>query len=350
MLTQELSSQIQFLHNQCPKGDEWSGLLIYNVEEGNVEQFIDPDNDKAYLELRAVAVFPMDYGTATFTSFEGNEDWLKMFEQFPQIDPINPTPGWYIGKIHSHNTMGVFHSGTDKSDLYENAPKLPMFLSLIVNYACEADCELAIAMEAEQTTLTRTVLGFKGFGKKTKKVEKATAAHKPVFLVKCDVVYEQETWLIEQAEALKTKKKPVWVTPTWDSHNKTWNNGANKELITSKVAPAIYRTAIDSLAELITLDTASDMAPGNAIKEVSIALMFSEVDDYKKALKYYFLEHWYDSSFMYSNATFIDSIDAVLEFLEHHRETWAYKYFKDAMNELKKEYFELWAVQRPSVV
>lgn len=38
-----------------------------------------------------------------------------------------------IGHIHSHNTMGVFFSGTDWGELEDNAPNHNYYLSLIVN-------------------------------------------------------------------------------------------------------------------------------------------------------------------------------------------------------------------------
>lgn len=332
------------MHNQCPKGDEWSGLLIYKVEEGDIEKFLDPNNKKEYLELRAEAVFPMDYGTATFTSFEGNEDWLKCFATFPDIDPINPTPGWYIGKIHSHNTMPVFHSAVDKTDLYQNAHKLPMFLSLIVNYACEVDCELAVPMEAEETVLTRTILKLKGWGKQQKKIEKKKSEHKPVYLVKCDVVYEQDVWLIEQAEALKTKNKPTWQN-NYNSDNKDKN-----VIYHGKTSPRIYRAGLDCISDLITLGHAPGMAPVDAVREVGIALFYTETDQYKKAIKQYFMAHWFDETFLYTEATPGDAIEAALEFIEHHNQLWLYKFFKEALNELKEERFKLWPIQGLAVV
>lgn len=61
--------------------------------KGSLEDLTD-------VEIRAEGLFPMDFGDASFTSFEGDENWLKAFAQYPQIDPMNPTPGWYAGKIH----------------------------------------------------------------------------------------------------------------------------------------------------------------------------------------------------------------------------------------------------------
>lgn len=92
-MSKELIAQIGALHFVCPKKTEWSGLLIWEITKGSIE-------DLQNLEIIAHAVYPMDFGDATFTSFEGNDDWLKAFAQYPQVDPMNPTPGWYVGKIH----------------------------------------------------------------------------------------------------------------------------------------------------------------------------------------------------------------------------------------------------------
>jgi hypothetical protein len=340
VLTPQLSAQIQFLHNQCPKGDEWSGLLIYKVEEGDVKQFLDPKDDKAYLELRAEAVFPMDYGTATFTSFEGNEDWIKCFETFPQIDPMNPEPGWYIGKIHSHNTMPVFHSSTDKADIYENAPKLPMFLSLIVNYACEVDCELAVAIEVEETILTRTVYKLKNWATKdnNRTVAKKTTTHKPVWLAKCEVVYEQDEWLIEQAEALKKPVKTITHYPKTDYSK-------DKKEEKSDPSNRLYMTMLDNFADLVTLGTAPNQAPAVALHNVNVAVEVTEIDDYTKAVKAYFVEDWYDDAFMYNACTASEAIDAILKYLDAAGNNWLGSKLKTAFNELKTEYYKLRTLQ-----
>lgn len=341
MLTAQLAAQIQFLHNQCPKGDEWSGLLIYKVEEGDVNRFLDPKDTTGYLELRAEAVFPMDYGTATFTSFEGNGDWMKCFETFPQIDPIKPEPGWYIGKIHSHNTMPVFHSSVDKADIYENAPKLPMFLSLIVNYACEVDCELAVAIEVEETILTRTVSKLTNWSiNKQRTVAKKTTVHKPVWLAKCDVVYEQDEWLIDQAEALKPKKPIVYQSP---KNNKTDDKKVD-------VQPRVYMAMLDNFAELVSLGTVTGRPPTEVLHSVNIAVGVTEIDDYVKAVKAYFVEDWYDEAFMYNACTSSEAIDAILKYLDTVGNNWLGGKLKTALNELKTEYFELRAFQGPYMV
>lgn len=101
LITKELQAQITCLHNQCPSGKEWSGLLVYKITKGNVDEFISGDEGED-IELRAENVFLMDFGDAAFTSFEGSEDYIKFFEQFPQIDPTrdDKANGYYIGKLH----------------------------------------------------------------------------------------------------------------------------------------------------------------------------------------------------------------------------------------------------------
>lgn len=102
-MSKNLIDQVAFLHRHCRKNTEWSGLLIYEVREGSINDLMT--DKEADMEIWADALFPMDYGDTTFTSFEGNENYLKAFEQYPEIDPFDPKPGWYLGKIHSHHSM-----------------------------------------------------------------------------------------------------------------------------------------------------------------------------------------------------------------------------------------------------
>lgn len=352
IISKNLAAQIQYLHHRCPKGDEWSGLLIWQLIKGSLE-------DLTEVEIKAEAVFVMDFGTATFTSFEGNEDWIKCFQQYPQIDPINPQPGWYCSKIHSHNSMSVFHSGTDKGDLYENAPKLPMFLSLIVNYACELDCELAIAMEVEETLLSRVKWKLKGWKNKEKKVEKTTNNKNMIFLLKCDVEYEQDQWMKDQCDYLKSKPKattgytyePYKGAYTSGNYNGSSYNSNKKEDKDEKlvVRKFVNNKVIDELPDLITLGKGSSLSMVEAIDKTNDAVGINEREKYKKALKVYFANYWYDTTFYNLSTNYKEVIQAILN-LTSLQNGWITTVIKEAINELKDEYPKLWEVQESSLV
>ena len=104
IITEKLQAQITCLHNQCPQGKEWSGLVVYKITSGVIRHFL---NEQDNLELTCEDLFPMDFGDATFTSFEAGVDYIKFFELYPQVDPTREDKGnsYYYGKVHSHQAM-----------------------------------------------------------------------------------------------------------------------------------------------------------------------------------------------------------------------------------------------------
>jgi hypothetical protein len=332
IISKELAAQIQYTHNKCPLNKEWSGLLIYQVLKGSL-------TDLANLEIKCHALFPMDFGDATFTSFEGDQSWITCFQQFPQINPINPTEGWYIGKLHDHPNFNVFHSGTDKSDLYSTAPKLPMYLSLIVNYATETDCELAIALEGEETTKWK----FKGQEKYDVKVKNSNAT----YVMKCDVEYEQEDWFIEQIKYIKNKPKTTSFIPKVDTKPDT----AGATGTASKVSVNRYtqETVEEELTDLFTLGEGYGHESFVAMNKVGDALSIKERDDYKKAVKVYFCDDWFDTNFYNVRADEDEVIQAILNYLEQYK-GWIVTILREIFNELKTEHTKLREIQGSNLV
>jgi hypothetical protein len=346
-MSKALLNQVRYLHEKCPRNTEWSGLLVWKLEKGSLEDLTD-------VEITAEAVFPMDYGDSTFTSFEGNADWLTMFSLFPQVNPMTPEPGWYIGKIHSHHNMGVFHSQTDKNDLYENAPKLPMFLSLIVNYKQEYDCELAIAMQVQEVTLQRNTWKLKGWDKSRKKVDKITNNVDKTYIMKCEMYYEVdevEGWLEEQCKALANKPKPVVYTPPYGNGYAGYNHVNTLKDTKQIVVPPYVLTQIrNNIVDLISLgEMYSDVALKSALNQVDRVTEVANRSKYGKAVKYYFLDSWYDSTFYNMVTNEVEVMEGIIQVLKDQN-NWLVTALKDIMNELKEEYPKLWAVQRTPVV
>lgn len=345
-ISEKLWAQIKFLHEKCPRNKEWSALLIWKAVNGSI-------NDLDNLEIEAEGLFPMDYGDATFTSFEGGEDWLKCFYQYPQINPISPEPGWYLGKIHSHHNMDVFHSPTDKGDLYENAPKLPMFLSMIVNYKMEVDCELAIAMEVKETMLQRVTYKLKGWNKKKNKgkMEKAVQNRNMVYLFKCEVFYiapDVDEWLVEQCEYLKNKVKPIIHTSSYhgsgykpSTHYIDTNVGKDSKVPT--VRKFVKERIIARLGDLIQLGYDYDEITAKIVNKVDVAVPVNDRAKYIKAIKLYFVNSWYLTTFLNMNVDEDEAIEGVLEAITFHN-GWIVGVIKQAFNELKESDRELWTV------
>ncbi len=117
-MPQKVLSQIQYLCREIPKV-EWSGILFYKVE-GSIK---DPSTMKLILE----DILPMHKGTSAYTEYTFDERVVEHMMDNEYLEDYK------IGHIHSHNTMSVFFSGTDWSELEDNAPNHNFYLSLIVN-------------------------------------------------------------------------------------------------------------------------------------------------------------------------------------------------------------------------
>lgn len=85
-------------------------------------------------------IFLMDKGSSAYTEFDWSEDIIEFRENHPNPEAMD----WIVGHIHSHNTMGVFFSGTDWSELNDNTPLHNFYLSVIVNNYLEMDAKLAM--------------------------------------------------------------------------------------------------------------------------------------------------------------------------------------------------------------
>lgn len=337
VLTDDIMAQIYFLNSHSPRDVEWSGLLIYKLTKGSISK-------PREMEIEAVGIYPMDYGSQTFTSFEGGEDWIKCFEQYPQVSPFKPTPGWYIGKIHSHNRMGVFHSGTDMADLHENTPKLPMFLSLIVNYACEAHCLLAVETEIKITTTTSWRL------KLAKKFITQTEVTNPtkLLLITCNVQVSVDEWFYDQCEVL-SKSKPAYVDKgVWNKIDKperfikqTYEPDNNTEvgikLNLHVVDTVIYSVVLQQFGDLISLGTSS--LPSTAyvtLRQVSMDLDIQDLGKYREALTKYFAI-WYRTHFFIQavrGCTVIKVNESLQRFLSFHLQIWLVPHLQKVFNKI----------------
>src|SRR5690606_27372025 len=118
LMSQNILNKIKYLCRAIPKV-EWSGVLFYSVE-GSIK---DPENFVITLE----DILPMDKGTSAYTEYTFDERIVEYMMADDKRDD------WKMGHIHSHNTMPVFFSGTDISELEDNCVNHNYYLSLIVN-------------------------------------------------------------------------------------------------------------------------------------------------------------------------------------------------------------------------
>lgn len=132
IITNSFLNKMKFLCKNINKV-EWSGVLFYTVR-GSIKQ---PDTLKVTLQ----DIFLMDKGTAGSTEFDWDEDVVGY-----RID--NPKAmDWLIGHIHSHNTMDVFFSEKDWTELNNNSPLHNYYLSVIVNNYMDLKGKIAFVGE-----------------------------------------------------------------------------------------------------------------------------------------------------------------------------------------------------------
>ena len=196
-LTQEVMDQIDYLHKKVG-GVEWCGILFYTKESGeihNPEDFV----------LTARQIYPMNIGSEAYTEadIEGM-DIIEMYEKIPNAENMKQ------GLIHTHHRMATFFSGTDMSELHDNAPLHNYYLSLIVNF--DGKYTAKIAYVAEVTN--RNILLFNNSEDQQQRVESETTK-KVLVMMNLDIIkpvfqevvpeYFQERWLFLDNE--KSKKK-----------------------------------------------------------------------------------------------------------------------------------------------
>lgn len=132
----EVLHQIQYLCKNISEV-EWSGALFYTTE-GSIEK---PGTFKITLKT----ILPLDKGSKAYTEYNLDERFLDFIEE-----DFEERCTWKLGHIHSHNSMGVFFSGTDMAELNDNAPAHNFYLSLIVNNAMDFMAKVAFIGEAKK--------------------------------------------------------------------------------------------------------------------------------------------------------------------------------------------------------
>ncbi len=309
------------------------------------------------MEVVCEGLFPMDFGDTTFTSFEASTAYLDAFDQFPQVDPIKKEENspWFLGKIHSHHNMDAFHSGTDTTDLYENAPKLPFFLSLVVNYNCRPFAEIAVNAETTEKTIVNTkwkLKGFKGSGKNNK----VTAVVSPTCLIiPCETVYETDTWLgnriieIENDQKAAAEAKKTIVTTNTHNYKAAHNNYNNYKQ--DDVDQKVYAKTLGNLTDLITFGAMKEGAAYYTMMELSKHITASKKQAYINRFGKYFADEWYPTNFYnVPGATATEAIRCIQKFLSFHPSSWINTVIKDATDQLKRNLSNVQQVQRPSMV
>ena len=108
--------------------------------------FIKSEDVKKALEL--VDILLMDKGSQSYTAYTFDASVIEHMENNPELEECK------MGHIHSHNTMSVFFSGTDMSELEDNSPNHNYYLSLIVNNFMDFCAKVCFIAQAENETFS----------------------------------------------------------------------------------------------------------------------------------------------------------------------------------------------------
>lgn len=194
---------------------EWSGILLYALEDEEKMSISDPEN----LTFVIKDIILMDKGTQTFTSYNfsekkrNQEGYSDAHIEYCELNMEALT--WTIGHIHSHNNMGVFFSGTDMEELFDNSPSHNYYLSLIVNNRNEMVAKVCIYSEA-RSSCEAEYTGLDKFGKPYT-LQKVTlnTINKKYFIYDCEIekpeqiVVENEDFFSKRLIEVLSKSEPV---------------------------------------------------------------------------------------------------------------------------------------------
>ncbi len=157
------------------RNEEWSGVLFYSTKG----EFGEKD-----FSVKAEELFLMDIGNSTYTTYKPNDPLLiQHLMKNPQLMLLR------MGHIHSHHTMSVFFSGTDKDELIDNSPFHNYYLSLIVNNSNHMDAR--VAFKAEVYKEEKTITKFRGTdGALKEKCRSSESNEEFVYSYECEIGYE----------------------------------------------------------------------------------------------------------------------------------------------------------------
>jgi hypothetical protein len=296
ILPEEVLNKIKYLCKSIPR-EEWSGILFYTVENSIT--------DKNFT-ITLQDILPMDKGTAAFTSF--NLD--KRFVDFLMDNPH--AMAWKVGLIHSHNVMEVFFSGTDISELHDNAAAHNFYLSLIVNNYMDMTAKVAIYAKAETASTSIPYVALNEEGEPYTVFEEPLSIKKEKLIIhNCKIYTKQQEIKVEEsfAEAVrgilapkkyaytppantnkysktdKNDKKPLFKDEDWEDAdwfpNKTFPKKDDKKVpnkfLTAKLLEEIRKEGLlpDSIYENIFLKLIGE----KEVQEVELYAMLEEFED-----------------------------------------------------------------------
>ena len=131
-IPEDFYEKVQYLCTRISEV-EWSGVLFYTIT-GSL--------DRGDVVVECKDILPLDKGTSSYTEFTSDERFAEFM--MAKSEAIGEEVfEWQQGLIHSHNSMDVFFSGTDQSELLESCHIYNQYLSLICNNKMEFCAKIA---------------------------------------------------------------------------------------------------------------------------------------------------------------------------------------------------------------
>jgi hypothetical protein len=212
ILATSFIDKVKYLHKVVKQNTEWSAILLYSNAEGSID-------DAANWKINVEDLILMDIGTSAYTEYDMEADDAYATDKW--MDHLEK--GGKIGHLHTHHNMACYFSGTDMSELHDNAPQHNYYLSLIVNYKdIDSWCAKVAICGTETTTgsmtVTKTWKGAKGVMSKEES-DTINVSEDVLYLMDCKLVTEASTEipedLVERVKAIelaKTPKIPAYTT------------------------------------------------------------------------------------------------------------------------------------------
>lgn len=195
-----MEDTIDYLHENVGR-EEWSGILVYTVDEGGIE---DPDK----MVITVQGMYLLDWGTSGYTEFTTGEKIIDVLDTFPSLEEDGNK--WKMGKIHSHHNMDAFHSNTDMEDLHEHSETHAFYLSLVVNFDKTYDCKIGVHVKEDDRMLVHK--DGRGGECKTKIVGKEYTMVIDCLIGMPEQCYDVPSHITTEFEAIKSKKAATKVT------------------------------------------------------------------------------------------------------------------------------------------
>lgn len=214
IVTDSVLNKIKYLCQKISKV-EWSGILLYSFE-GSIKE---PET----MIITLQDIIPMNKGTQAYTEYEFNEPKRDNsgFEDkyIDYIEENEHALEWNMAHIHSHNSMAVFFSGTDMSELNDNSASHNFYLSFIVNNFMDFQAKIAFRANIKES-ITAPYMALDENGIEYKINESTFFVNKEkLFIYDCDIISNKETFVFDDFFLNATQdiidKADVKIAPTF---------------------------------------------------------------------------------------------------------------------------------------